>query len=113
MLKKNFIIILGCLPAVIAGGAYAADTDSAPKVPYESVKDRASKSMTEMLYGTTEVKNADGPMKAAENTQDEGSLNAHPVSAKGITRMIDGIWELATFWTQQSSSESQKEKTKE
>lgn len=109
MYKRIFFIALMCLQISIAGNTHASDAETAPKAPYESVKDRASRSITEMLYGTAEGRGGDPCVNTPEKPEYSCPQKAQGLPEKGITRMINGVWELATFWVQQPSAESKKD----
>lgn len=99
-MKRALVITIAALFILSAAGVYAADTGlKQPLVkPYESTKDRMSRSMNNIFYGPAEVPgnmNETGTKGAAI---DRCSPKTKGGVERGIARVVGGVWQLATFW---------------
>lgn len=82
-------------------GAYAAVVSDTvqPTVPHtEKTKDRASRAMNNIFYGPVETPaNIDETKTKGAKIDGCGEKTKDGV-ARGIARIVGGVWQLATFW---------------
>ncbi|MFA5147397.1 MAG: hypothetical protein WC515_08480 [Candidatus Omnitrophota bacterium] len=100
MAKKLFVMaIVSIFICSTLGICNAESTTSQPTVPpVEKTKDRLSRGMNNLLYGSLEVPSNIDETKTKGTQMDRCSTKTRSGVERGIARIFAGVWQLATFW---------------
>ncbi len=94
MRKATALSILGLCYVFLASQAFAESSN----IPTKKARDRASKVMTSLLPGPPEMSCAMASSGAKNAAISNCSCKAGSRLEKGITSVVGGVWQLATFW---------------